>query len=115
MNKSRYEQILEQFRKEGAKTLKLWADYEALRQKYWQAFQHLSGGPKAVDRFNKICETMQKIQAKIELLWKPHRRVVGTCKKCGGTRMPAVKGRKNGLGCFNSECYHFELVEKKAS
>lgn len=115
MKADKYDKIVEKFTKQGMKTLELWDKYEALRLKYWEAKKIIADGPRAISRFNKICETMQKIQAKIERLWKPHRRVVGVCTKCGGTRMPAVKGKKTGLGCFNSDCYHFELIEKKAS
>jgi hypothetical protein len=103
--------LVRKFDREMRLTHKLWAEFEELRPQY----EALKRSRKMIDKFSKISVAMQVIEMKIEKLWKPHSKVIGVCTKCGGTRMPAVMGRKQGLGCFTSGCHHFEVMKKRAS
>lgn len=110
MNRSTFDKLMRKFEKQLKKTHEIWKGFDALSTQYTMVKGKTN--PEAIKKFNKVCEKMQKIQAQIESLWKPYRRIIGICTKCGGTRGPAVMGKKTGLGCFNSDCYYFEVVRK---
>lgn len=94
-------------------THKLWSEYEYLRPQY-EALKK-SRSLKTIDKFSRISVAMQVIEMKLEKLWRPHRKAVGVCMKCGVTRIPAVMGRKSGFGCLNGACQYFEAVKKQVS
>lgn len=95
------------------KTQKLWNRYEKLRPAYAKAFKNLKQGKAGVRKFNAICEEMQEIEIELVRIWKPYRRQIGTCVKCGGPRMLAVMGSKNGFGCANLRCAHFSVARDR--
>lgn len=104
--------LTRKFDREMRLTWKLWVEYEELRPQY-EALKK-SRSPKTIDKFCRISVAMQVIEMKVEKLWRPHRKEIGVCTKCGETRMPAVMGRKSGFGCFGSNCHHFEAMKKRA-
>ncbi len=109
MNKT-IDLLSEKFEKQIVDTWELWAGLERLRSKY----ERLKSAKteKLIVQFNKVCMDMKAIVSKIEALWRPHRRTLGICKKCSGTRMLVAVGKKRGVGCLNGECYHVEFVKK---
>jgi hypothetical protein len=111
--KNSFDAIIRKFGREMRLTHKLWAEYEGLRPQYEALKKYRSG--KTLDKFSRVSVAMQVIEMKIEKIWKPHSKTIGVCTKCAGTRMPAVMGKKKGLGCFNSACHHFEVMTKRAS
>lgn len=111
--KNSYDALIRKFDPQMRLTHKLWAEYEELRPQYEALKKSRSG--KNFDKLCRISVAMQVIEMKVEKIWRPHRKVIGVCTKCGETRMPAVMGRKKGLGCFNSDCHHFEAMKRRAS
>lgn len=113
MDKRKFDRLIQKFQKQMSDTQGFWKGMESLLPQYEKL--KTAQDPKSIRKVAQLCEKMQAIQAKVENLWKPYRRSVGACTKCGGTRMPAVMGKRKGLGCFNSNCYHFEVIKKQAS
>lgn len=110
--KNSFDALIRRFDRQMRLAHKLWAEYEELRPQYEALKKSRSG--KHLDTFARISVAMQVIEMKAEEIWRPHRKEIGVCTKCGETRMPAVMGRKKGLGCFNSNCHHFEVMKKRA-